>query len=330
MNPRDRDRTVDVESLEQRRMDHAEAGQLHLGSQPQGGRLAGVIDIAGFAHNLQVVDRRTGYAQQFQAGRLGVEGIETLRLAALPATRRALTGEDQHQCRMLAIGQIAAAQFEQPDRAGTAIHVAAHCGEQAGQQRGPHHLHVFTDRVLQYPIAAANGLGLALGNERPGDRFVQAQRGSCAADPAFEQLLGSRGRPGHAIGAWQGHAGDVVQPVNPDDFFDQVRAAVDIGAPGRHLNPPGLAALTDLDPVGVESQRGQDADLLVLGNRHTAQSFDQRRFIGNLFDPGWRRAGANDLARLAAADLDDQLGQQGQAGIEEGRIDPAFEPLAGI
>ena len=59
-----RDRHVDVEGLEDRRVEHPEARQHGLGPKPQGGRLAGVELRPRLAHDLQVVDRRPGLGQQ--------------------------------------------------------------------------------------------------------------------------------------------------------------------------------------------------------------------------------------------------------------------------
>ena len=62
---------------------------------------------------------------------LRVEGIERLRLARLPVARAPLTGEHEAERRMLGVGEIAAADLEQPHRRGAAVEVAARSRDQA-------------------------------------------------------------------------------------------------------------------------------------------------------------------------------------------------------
>ncbi len=55
-------------------------------------------------------------------------------------------------------------------------------------------------------------------------------RRSRAAQAAFQLLGRRRGGPGDAIGARQGDAGDLVEPVDADDFLDDIGRAVDVVA----------------------------------------------------------------------------------------------------
>ena len=75
---------------------------------------------------------------------------------------------------MFAIGKIAPPKLEQPHRSRAAIEIAPHCREQSWEQRGPHHFHVFADRIFEHPGCVANRLGFLLRNERPGNRFLEA------------------------------------------------------------------------------------------------------------------------------------------------------------
>ena len=70
--------------------------------------------------------------------------------------------------------------------------------------------------------------------------------------------------------------------------------------------------------------------LLSVRDRNAAQPFGHGRIIGDNLGASWRFTGADNLAPLAAAGLDNQLGEQGKSRIEEGRIDPAFEALTRI
>ena len=110
--------------------------------------------------------------------------------------------------------------------------------------------------------------------------------------------------------------------MDADHFFHQIRRTIDVRAPAGHRHVPLC--------IGAEAQRAQDFALAVGGNRHATQALGQGGVISHDLRPGWRRARLDHFARLTAADLDDQLGQDRKAGIEEGRIDPAFKPGAGI
>src|SRR5437868_1945495 len=119
---------------------------------------------------------------------LGVERIETLRLARLPAARLTFAREQQPKRRTLIVAEITASDLEQPRGGYTAIEVAARCCDQAREQRGAHDLHVLADRVRELPLAAAKDVGLSLGDEAPRHSFVKTASGRGAAHPPLHQL----------------------------------------------------------------------------------------------------------------------------------------------
>ena len=168
--------------------------------------------------------------------RLGIERVEALRLAGLPVARlRRSPARSSDERRMLGIAEIAAAELEQPNRGGAAVEVAARCGDQAGQQRRAHDLHLFADRIGEPPVAAAERLRLVFRNEAPGHRFVEPARRGRAADPPFDQLRSrvavGLATPGRALERRRGH---LVVADDPRDFLDQVGRPFDVTPPGRN------------------------------------------------------------------------------------------------
>ena len=56
-------------------------------------------------------------------------------------------------------------------------------------------------------------------------------------------------------------------------------------------------------------------------HRNAAQLFGERRLVVDLLGSRWRRAGADRLRGLAAADLENQLGEKIEPSLEELRVD---------
>ncbi len=111
---------------------------------------------SGVRIKLKVRHWRASSLEKSERLGLGVEGVERLGLARLPAARLLVAGKQQGGGRMLGIGEVAAADLEQPHGRCPAIEVAARSGEQAREQRRPHDLHVFADRIGQSPIGRPN------------------------------------------------------------------------------------------------------------------------------------------------------------------------------
>ncbi len=79
-----------------------------------------MIGLACLTHELQVRDRRAGGGEDGEHFDFHVEGVETLRLAALPAAWALLAGHDEAERRMLDAAAvlctiIAPADLEQAD-----------------------------------------------------------------------------------------------------------------------------------------------------------------------------------------------------------------------
>jgi hypothetical protein len=190
-----------------------------------------VIDGAGRARDLEVVDRRAGGSEQSQRLGLGIIPVGWRGAAGAPvAALRA--GDDDAEGQRLGVGQIAAADFEEARAFGAARLVAAGGGDQAGEERGTHRLHVLADRVGQDPGAAAERLGFGLADEAPRHRFVEAAGGCGAAGAALQQLLGRGGGEGDAGSARERGRLDPIEPFDADHFLDDVRLALDVAAPG--------------------------------------------------------------------------------------------------
>ena len=330
------------------RMQCAIGSENLLRSQPQRAGLAGVIGITRFPEIHQLVDRCASGLENRQHFRLGVIGVELARRAALPAARRLLAGQYQTDRRMLAAFQIAAPHFKQPDRRGTARAVALGRGDQAGQHRRPHDLEVLADRIGQRPAAAAKGRGFLLGDKAPVDHFVQPARCRRAAGLAFGQLLRRSGRLGHARLTRQRRRWNIVQPLDADDFLDDILPAGDIAAPGRHGDGPCSPAkagvhlpLVGRGTIGrwvpafagtrdFKTQRFQYRLLPFCCDINPAQRQTFCRIIGHSALLRRRRAGPGNLARLPAAQFQHQRRGQCQPVIQKRRVNPAFEPLARI
>ena len=239
---------------------------------------------------------------------LGVVRVEGDGLALAPAARAAVPGEDDAEGGALCgaarrIGQVAAADLEQANARRAAPRVALGGGEKAGEERRAHDLQLLADRVGEAPGAAAERGGLALGDEAPGDRLVQPTRGGGAAEAAFELLLGRGGGAGNAGHAGEGHGRDLVQPLDPDHFLDQVGGTVHVPPPGRHPDGPGRGdggeqrvriGIGMVDRADGEPERQENARLLLGRDVEAAKTGGEMRVEGD--DAGRERglAGAGD------------------------------------
>ena len=134
----------------------------------------------------------------------------------------------------------------------------------------------------------------------------------------LDHLRAGRDRPGDAGVALERRRGQLVIAFDPQHFFDQVGGAVDVTPPARRAHA-GAA-------VELEAEREQDRALPLVGHVERAEAERPLRVEGDrrLFDR--RRADAQQVGRFAAADVEDQPGQDFDAVFEEGRIDAALEP----
>src|SRR5581483_6195712 len=101
---------------------------------------------------------------------------------------------------------------------------------------------------------------------------------------------------------------------------------LDIGAPARRRHLPGSGA------AGGEGEAEglQNLALLLAGDGAAAERFDSRRAIADGARAFGERARRGDFARLAAAELENELGRDIDAPGRGFRIDAALEAIARI
>ena len=156
------------------------------------------------------------------------------------------------------------------------------------------------------PLCGERALGLAGAplqrrQDRRGDRVRRARQ---------------RARQ-HALKAGDAH-----------DLLDEIGLALDVGAPGRHL---------DRERVGVASgAREREAERLEIARdlfRRQLEPGEPLHLALGERDPRvglGHHAGERELRGRAAAELEDELRRQVETGHAEGRIDAALEAIACI
>ncbi len=176
--------------------------------------------------------------------------------------------------------------------------------------------------LAERPGAGSEDLGFLVRDEAPRHRFVETACGRGATHVALDDLGPCGGGLCDAGLAPKGRGNDLVIAGNSRDFLDEVGGADDVTTPGRHANVRGVREL--------EAERFQYLALAILRNFDPAKSESAFRIEvdGALLDR--RRADVESLGGFAAADVDDQPGQDVQAVAEKGRIDAAFEAAAGV
>ena len=172
--------------------------------------------------------------------------------------------------------------------------------------------------------APPNCAGLVLGNEAPVDRLVEPARRRHAPQPAARAIC-DRVAVGLATPSLARQAASTAIEVIAGDARRLPRP----GRPGRRCRAASSARATA--PSSTVKPRLSRIRLLALG-RHVepAQRQGARRIEGHRLVRDRRLAGADDAARLAAANVEDQAGQDRQAVVEEGRVDAALEAAARV
>ena len=117
--------------------------------------------------------------------------------------------------------------------------------------------------------------------------------------------------------------------MDADHFLDQVGGAVDVGTPAGRGDAPFLA-LRAVERDDREAQALEDAALRIGLHRHAAEPPGQRGIVMDQLAARRRRACAHHLRSLAAAQAQDEIGEDIEAGFEELRIDAALEPAARV
>ena len=147
------------------RVKRTKARKDRLWPKPQRARLAGVIMIARFAHDLEIINRRTSGCEQRKCLSFGIKGVEFGCFAVSPAARCFIASKHNPCGQRFGVGQIAPPNFKQPHTFRTAINIAPRRRKQTGEERGPHHLHVFADRVGEAPMPSPKSSSLFFGQE---------------------------------------------------------------------------------------------------------------------------------------------------------------------
>ena len=112
--------------------------------------------------------------------------------------------------------------------------VALRGGDEAGHEARTHVGEIGGDRIgeRQRGRAAAEHFGLRLGDERPGHRLAQAERGERALGEAGALLQQRQNRPRHArVEPRQRRRRHAVEADDAHDLLDDVGLALDVGAP---------------------------------------------------------------------------------------------------
>src|SRR5262249_38056585 len=128
-----------------------------------------------------------------------------------------------------------------------------------------------------------------------------------------------------SIGAWQRYGCDSLISVNARDLLDEIGLALHIGAPGRRLGPQPARALLDR-----ETERAQDARRFICRHFDSPQTPDAFGPQLQLALPARHLAGANDMARLAATDLQYQSRCHLRAPFGRDGVEAALEAIARI
>ena len=270
---------------------------------------------------LQIGNRHARRLKQCQRFCLGIECVERSRLARLPVARAPLTREQQTDGRLLAIGKIAPPDFEQTNAACPAIVIAPRRGNQAGDQRRAHMLHLFANRVGQHIRRPAEQRRFGLADEAPVDRLVEPACGRRAPQLAFDHLSARRGRLGDPVGSRQRGRDNLVVTDDPHHFLDQIGAAIDVAAP---------AGDDRFSAFNGESKSLEDRNLLTLGHIDPAQRLRPLRDKRHPSLGHWRFTRAHHRAGLATAMVDYQPRRDRQSLVEERRIDAALESRSRI
>ena len=214
--------------------------------------------------------------------------------------------------------------LEQRDVVQRPAGIAFGRGDEAGDEARAHVRQVGGDRVGERerrpPLPEQLGRGLR--DEGPGHRLAQRQGGQRAPGEASALLQRRQHRRGHPVveAGQRRHRGS-VDADDAQDLLDDVGLHLDVRPPGRHADPAVLDA---------EAEPGQDRLALLARNVDADQAPDLA--VGKVDRPLRRGRVARDdhPRRLAAADLEHELGREIAAGNAEVGIDAALEAVARV
>ena len=186
-----------------------------------------------------------------------------------------------------------------------------------------------SDRSAAIGLASAsdgapppNSSAAGLGDERPGDRLAQRERGERALGEPRALLQQRQHRLRHAVvEPGQGRGRRAIDAGDAQNLLDDVGLHLDVRPPRRNKHPPIFHA---------EAEAGQDRVALRARNVDAEQSLDLAIGEGNRTPRRDRIAGDDHARRLAAADRENEFGREIAAGDAEFGIDAALESIARV
>src|SRR5665213_1549524 len=166
---------------------------------------------------------------------------------------------------------------------------------------------------------------MRLRDERPCHRLDHAARGERALGAPGARLDRAEDRLARRVAALEWRHRYPVDPDHAHDFLDNIGLAVHVGAPGRHRDLYHRA-------VAGQHETEMAEDALYLQQRYLDPGkpldLGQRKIDDAVVAEG---VADNDiLRRRTAAQFDHQPGRHFKPRHHEGRIDAAFETIAGI
>ena len=181
-------------------------------------------------------------------------------------------------------------------------------------------------RAPARPSPPPNSSASSLRDERPGDGLHQPAHGERAARQARALLDQGQDRLCHrSLEARQGFGHDAVDAGDADDLLDQIRLALDVRTPGRRCHArrarPSPESGSRASSGSLRISRAARRD--PTGAEPRSRGIDDERFLRDL-------ARERRFARLAAAQVDHQLGGHVETRQREGRIDAALEAVTRI
>ena len=163
--------------------------------------------------------------------------------------------------------------------------------------------------------------------ERPSNRLDQPASGQRAPHQTGAALCQCQAWSDNPRGLRQGRCGHFVQPVNTNDFFDNIgslRSVINIRPPTGYIHLPRLAFFH------LEAQLGQDGLHVGFVNFEAGKLMHTRRLkTHGLFVIG-HRARHHRRTHSAAANFNNHLHGQRQTRFDRSRINPALKTIACI
>ena len=311
-------------------MQLAEMGQGLPRSEPEGAGAARVVPVRRPGHDPRPLRRQAAGVERGGDVGLGVERVDIARPVAPAAGERGAGANAAGDLALPLCGVVAVhrSQLEQGDAGRAAIVIAPGGQGQIGQQARPHRVEAAADRVGEHEplVDAAEQLDRVAGGEREGHRLDQSARRQGAAHRGAPTLRRRQHRTRDGAGPGHRPRRNRVVALDPHHLLDEIGLAVDIGAPGGHGDPQLAVAAAGRR----ESQRREDALDLLARDLDAGQALHAVGLQRHLAAPVGHRAGDDEVAGFAAAQLEHGACRQLHAGGHEVGIDPALEAVARV